>query len=123
MNLQMIGNSGMQKINPPGERQSEVLDLLQEECGELIQAASKIKRCGIDFVPSNEYARASAKTEFTKEVMDVLLLIAEANQMGLIDHSLIGHYTAEKQSKLRTWTHFAGYGPIDGAMRMLTDGT
>ena len=69
------------------------LDLLQEECAELITAISKIKRFGIN----DEYKGQSNLNRFREEVGDVLQIMKKT---GLIEY-------------VRT---SAGHGQIDCAM-------
>ena len=106
-----IGNSGLQKMGRVNDLQEEVLDILKEECGELIQAASKINRCGMDFVPSD--SDITAKQQFTSEVGDVLLLINEAFAAGLIDVEALRMRIQSKPEKLRIWTTHLGNADPD----------
>ncbi len=110
MSNYMIGRSDLMKMSPVNDKQEEILDILKEECAELTQAASKIIRCGIDFQPTHVSGKDTARREFTKEVVDVLLLIQEAAENGLIDLDLVNPYVAEKRDRLRVWTHQLGNG-------------
>lgn len=54
------------------QRLQEILDILQEECGEVVQAVSKIRRFGLD----NSHKDGKTQREnFTQEMGDLLLLI------------------------------------------------
>ena len=50
----------------------EILDILQEECGELVTAVSKVRRFGMD----NSYKDGGTQREhLTQEAGDVMLMI------------------------------------------------
>ncbi len=105
-----IGRSGLVKVDPLDERQDEVADILGEECSELAQAASKLQRCGQGFVASNGDGR-TFRQQFNIEVADVLLMLDEAADCGLIDYDMLRDALASKPRRLRTWTHGLGDAP------------
>lgn len=107
-----IGRSGVEKNGTLTEAQLEILDVTQEECSEVIQAASKIKRCGPDFIPTVGYGpQITARQVFTKEIGDALLCIEEAAAAGLIDIELLHAHVEQKQARLRSWTFHMGSTP------------
>jgi len=79
----------------------EALGILQEECAEVIQAVSKIRRTGLDYRPND-----GPKTNYElllDEVQDVLtiLTLLEINRLG------VEHFHA-KLDKLRVWSTLLG---------------
>ena len=80
----------------------ELLDLLQEECAEVIQNVSKVRRFGL----SNEYLNGEGTQQdaLVKEVADVLLLVDLLKAHGLFDGYDINDLMAKKSIKLAKWT-------------------
>jgi NTP pyrophosphatase (non-canonical NTP hydrolase) len=81
----------------------EILSILQEECAELIQMVSKIRRFGEGAVHP-EIPNKTNLTRFCEELGDVLALIEilEAHDYINIDHvNMLKH---EKFDKLKKWT-------------------
>ena len=65
----------------------EALIILQEECAEVIQAASKIYRFGID----NEHkSGATQRANLEMEIGDMLALVDILVEQGVIDLNKIG---------------------------------
>ena len=96
-------------IDPINRHQHEALEILQEECGELIQAASKLKRGGTGFIPQGK--TATFKQMFSTEVADVLTLIEECRRLGLIDEDVLAQTLEFKPYKLYDWTCYLGKEP------------
>ena len=92
------------------ERQREALDLLKEECAELIQAASKVTRCGPGFVPyaGTPQERPSAGAELAIEAGDVYWLLAECVEAGLLTWGEIHAAASKKREKLKVWSRHLG---------------
>lgn len=65
-----IGRINLKQIN---DHQEECLNILQEECAEVIQAASKIKRFGVVGKPIN--TTLTNKESLEMELGDVLALV------------------------------------------------
>ena len=77
----------------------EILDLLQEECAETIQAASKIKRFGLR--SHNPYAPEKNNTVLLEdEIGDTILLIKILEEMKIIDMKNIENRMIWKRTKL-----------------------
>lgn len=68
----------MKQVN---EHQEECLNILQEECAEVIQAASKIKRFGIVGKPLN--TTLTNRENLEMELGDVLALVDLVKSAGL----------------------------------------
>jgi NTP pyrophosphatase (non-canonical NTP hydrolase) len=84
---------------------NEALDLLQEECGEVVQARSKLRRFGPEFRGRGGKAEHTALEEFQREVYDVLILIDYLVDAGYIDKEYWPYYVTEKLDKLTKWTN------------------
>lgn len=57
------------------DKENEILLILQEECAEVIQAISKIKRFGME----------NNREQFEQEVADVLCMIGLCFENGILD--------------------------------------
>ena len=79
----------------------EILDLLQEECGELITAVSKVRRFGLD----NSYKDGGTQREhLTQEVGDVMLLAELLIEQGVFSKAEIEAAKIKKADKLKVWS-------------------
>ena len=78
----------------------EILDLLKEECGELIVAASKATRWGLDSV----WQGKSTQENLTQEVGDVLVLIELLVDTGVVTVSEVEAARRAKIEKLKQWS-------------------
>ena len=80
----------------------EVMDILQEECAEVIQAVSKISRFGIDnFKPGKPKTN---REHLEEELGDMLAMICILEKMGVIDQDALEHATKAKIEKLKKWS-------------------
>lgn len=83
----------------PTKRQQELLDLLQEECAEVIQIISKIRRFGFD----SEHNGKTNADLLTQELTDFQILTQMAETMfGMSTYSY--EYSANKVEKLKRFT-------------------
>ena len=71
----------------------ELLVILMEECGELIQECSKLIRKG-----------ETTSDEFVKEIGDVLCLIELAHQADMVSYNDTDKRYFEKINKLKQWS-------------------
>ena len=80
----------------------EILDLLQEECAEVIQNVSKVRRFGLD----NKYLNGEGTQQdaLVKELVDVLVLLNLLGDQGMFDGYNIDELVSNKQQKLAKWT-------------------
>jgi NTP pyrophosphatase (non-canonical NTP hydrolase) len=80
----------------------EVMDILQEECAEVIQAVSKISRFGIDnFKPGKPKTN---REHLEEELGDMLAMICILQKMGVIDQDALEIATKAKIQKLKKWS-------------------
>ena len=77
------------------ESSTELLTVLMEECGEVIQEAAKIMRFGQQ--PEN-------LVRFEKEIGDLQCMINLCQEYDLISFTNIENYAEEKREKLKQWS-------------------
>ena len=73
---------------------NEILDLLQEECGEVVQMVSKARRFGLD----------EKREDLVKEIADVNLLIELLHSYQLFTHDELNQAKLNKSKKLVKWS-------------------
>jgi len=81
----------------------EVMDILQEECAEVIQAVSKISRFGID-----NFKPGKAKTNrehLEEELGDMIAMICILEKMGVVNQDALELATKAKIEKLKKWSN------------------
>jgi len=86
----------------PSTKVNEILDILQEECAEVIQAISKCRRFGID----NEYANGTGtqREHLVQELGDVTLLIELLKAHQLYTGEELRAAELKKSQKLTKWS-------------------
>jgi NTP pyrophosphatase (non-canonical NTP hydrolase) len=82
--------------------QAEILDILQEECGEVVQVVSKCRRFGIDDVHGDE--GESNRSRLTKEVGDLMCMIQLLQEAGVVDIAEVMFAAGKKREKLKKWS-------------------
>jgi len=75
---------------------TELLTILQEECAEVIQEASKIKRFGQERVNIDRLA---------KEVGDLVCMIELLQEWEVISYSAVEESRQQKLEKLKVWSN------------------
>ena len=79
----------------------EILDILQEECAEVIQAISKVRRFGID----NTYKDGGTQREhLVQELGDVTLLVELLHAHQLFTDKELHAAQVRKSQKLTQWS-------------------
>ncbi len=81
----------------------EVMDILQEECAEVIQAVSKISRFGI-----NNFKPGKPKTNrehLEEELGDMLAMIDILREMGVVSAASMESAKQAKIEKLKRWSN------------------
>jgi NTP pyrophosphatase (non-canonical NTP hydrolase) len=81
---------------------TEVMDILQEECAEVIQAVSKIRRFGYDSRWPEEGPNNRQLLEM--EIGDLLAMVDILVERCVISDSNINDARAKKKEKLKIWT-------------------
>jgi NTP pyrophosphatase (non-canonical NTP hydrolase) len=80
----------------------EALGILQEECAEVIQEVSKIRRFGLDTLHYKSGVEHRAMLEM--EVGDVLALVDILVEQGILDRAGLAVATENKKLKLKQWS-------------------
>ena len=73
---------------------NEILDLLQEECGEVVQMVSKCRRFGLE----------EKREDLVKEIGDVSLLVELLHAYQLFNESELTQAKLNKATKLAKWS-------------------
>ena len=83
------------------QKLQEILDILQEECGEVVQAVSKIRRFGLD----NSHKDGKTQREnFTQEIGDLMLLIDLLYAYNVFTEAEIHQAKLRKSQKLSIYS-------------------
>jgi NTP pyrophosphatase (non-canonical NTP hydrolase) len=80
----------------------EALGILQEECAEVIQEVSKIRRFGLDTIHYRSGVKHSTMLEM--EVGDVLALVDILVEQGVLDRDGLETAAENKKLKLKQWS-------------------
>lgn len=81
--------------------ETEIMDIAQEECAEVIQAISKVRRFSFDEV----YNGKSNRAHLEEEIGDLQCMFQLMEEKGLINWSNVSLYAQKKREKLRTWSN------------------
>lgn len=82
----------------PTPYERELLTILIEECGEIIQAATKTLRFGAqDGYPGQSKTNAD---DLNKEIGDLVCMVDMAGEIGLVDPSAINRARTAKRTKV-----------------------
>ena len=80
----------------------EVLDILQEECAEVIQAISKVRRFGIDEIHLKN--GHSNRTHLTEEIGDLLAMVDLLQLFNIVTAEGLSDAKHAKIEKLKKWS-------------------
>jgi NTP pyrophosphatase (non-canonical NTP hydrolase) len=81
----------------------EVLDILQEECAEVIQAVSKINRFGLDNIKPGK--PKTNREHLEEEIGDLYAMINILQELNIVSWSNIEQAAEAKVEKLKTWSN------------------
>ena len=84
-------------------KDKEVMDILQEECAEVIQAVSKISRFGIDNVKPGK--PKTNREHLEEELGDMLAMIDIMLELGIVTLSNLEVAKQAKIEKLKKWSN------------------
>ena len=91
---------------PFTEQQWEALDILQEECAEIIQQISKVKRADPDFKCRG--GPWNSMQLLKQEILDFMIVHSIASDLGVFEEDLAGTwehtYATEKLERLKQWS-------------------
>ena len=81
----------------------QILDILQEECAEVIQNISKCRRFGLH----NEYLNGSGtqQEQLAKEIGDVLAMVELLKEHGVVTQAELDLAKRNKFVKLHQWSN------------------
>jgi len=82
---------------------NEVMDILQEECAEVIQAVSKIRRFGIDNVKPGK--PKTNREHLEEELGDLYAMIDILQELDIVSWTNIEKAAEAKREKLKTWSN------------------
>lgn len=82
------------------EQMNEIMDITQEECAEVIQAISKIRRFGLFSVHNG----VSNQAHLEEEVGDLVCMIDLMIEHGMIDKVSVYEASKRKRAKLAQWS-------------------
>lgn len=85
------------------ERIQETLDILQEECAEVIVEISKCRRFGLDSLHYRTGIKHSNMLEM--EIGDVLAMIDILLEQGVIEQTALIEAKINKKQKLQQWSN------------------
>lgn len=86
------------------KQEQEILDILQEECAEVIQMISKCRRFGIDeiHIKTGQINRDL----LTEELGDLLCMIKLATS-SIVDSKQVNEAATRKLVKLKSWSNIS----------------
>ena len=90
-------------MNELNKDQAAILQILQEECAEVIQATSKVFRFGL-FDSHPDTPSKTNTHHLEEELGDVLAMIDLLSMHGVVDLNHLLVYKHAKIEKLRTWS-------------------
>lgn len=90
----------------PTKAENEMLDILQEECAEVIQAISKIKRHGWDSYNPDILAAPTNQDHFSDEVAQLLTVVGMLMGGNRLSEVRMGEEAKRKEANLKKYTHY-----------------
>lgn len=78
----------------------EILDIAQEECAEIIQAISKIRRFGLNTTHNG----VTNKEHLEEEVGDFMCMVELMVENAIIDKDAVLEAAKRKRAKLAQWS-------------------
>ena len=83
--------------------QIEILDITQEECGEVVVAISKISRFGIDGYKPNK--PLTNRQHLEEEIGDLLAMVDLLAEFKVVDMAAVNTARIAKIEKLKQWSN------------------
>ena len=81
--------------------ETEIMEIAQEECAEIVQAISKVKRFGL----MTEHNGKTDQAHLEEEVGDLQCMISLMVEKGLIDPVAVLDAKERKLLKLKQWSN------------------
>lgn len=85
------------------KKEQEILDILQEECAEVIQMVSKIRRFGLDEAHLKD--GRTNREKLTEEIGDLLCMIDLSIRYDIVPDNKVYVARGAKEEKLKTWSN------------------
>ena len=85
------------------KRQKEVLDIMQEECGEVIVAISKVHRFGLDIIKPGK--TVTNRQHLAEELGDLQAMIDLCISVDLVTMQQVEQAVGNKIAKLKQWSN------------------
>jgi len=83
------------------ETENEILNIAQEECAEVIQAISKVRRFGL----TTEHNGVSNQAHLEEEIGDLMCMIELMVEKGIVDEISCLEAARRKRFKLQEWSN------------------
>jgi hypothetical protein len=90
----------------------EVMDILQEECAEVIQAVSKISRFGLDNLKPGK--PKTNREHLEEELGDLYAMIEILQELDVVSWTNIEQAAEAKREKLKIWSNVFKTETIQG---------
>jgi NTP pyrophosphatase (non-canonical NTP hydrolase) len=84
-------------------KEKEVMDILQEECGEVIVAVSKISRFGLDNLKPGK--SKTNREHLEEELGDLYEMIVILQELDVVSWTNIEKAAKAKREKLKQWSN------------------
>jgi len=84
------------------DKEIEVMNILQEECAEVIQAVSKINRFGLDNLKPGK--PKTNREHLEEELGDLMAMIDILQSMDIVSYNNIEKAQTAKIEKLKQWS-------------------
>ena len=91
------------KVDKMDSQTKEVMDILQEECAEVIQAISKISRFGLDNLKPGK--PKTNREHLEEELGDLMAMIDILQSMDIVSYTNIEIASKAKIEKLKKWSN------------------
>ena len=89
--------------DPMNAQTKEVMDILQEECAEVIQAISKISRFGLDNLKPGK--PKTNREHLEEELGDLYAMIEILQELDVVSWTNIELAASAKREKLKKWSN------------------
>ena len=91
------------KLTKMDAQTKEVMDILQEECAEVIQAVSKISRFGLDNLKPGK--PKTNREHLEEELGDLYAMIEILQELDVVSWTNIEQAALAKREKLKKWSN------------------
>jgi hypothetical protein len=83
--------------------EQEIMDIAQEECAEVIQAISKVRRFGL----TSEHKGVTNQAHLETEVGDLMCMFELMIEKGIINEAACLEASRNKRIKLQVWSNIS----------------